>query len=117
MKEVRNDTKALTGLQTKLRMMPCLLAGEVSISSTTEAISGLESEVEKLKSSLQTAQSNIEEKTSALAALEEAKAKAEEELAALRATLETLQSSSSDDSSKLAAVLLEVRINVFARNV
>ena len=52
MKEVRNDTKALTGLQTKLRMMPCLLAGELSISSTTEAISGLKSEVERLKSSL-----------------------------------------------------------------
>ena len=52
-----------------------------------------------------------------MAALEEAKAKAEEELAALRATLETLQSSSSEDSSKLATVLLEVRINVLARNV
>ena len=52
-----------------------------------------------------------------MAALEEAKMKAEEELAALRATLETLQSSSSDDSSKLAAVLLEVRMDVPARDV
>ena len=88
-----------------------------TISTKTEAVSGLESEVEKLKSSLQTAQSNIEEKASALAALEEAKAKAEEELAALRATLETLQSNSSDDSSKLAAVLLEVCLSVLACNV
>ena len=79
------------------------------INTKTEAISGLESEVETLKSSLQVAQTEVEEKTSALNALEQAKAQAEEQLAAVRETLEKLQADQSGDSSKLAAVHAEVR--------
>ena len=65
--------------------------------------------MDSLKTSLQSAQADLESKESVLKALEEAKAETEKELSAARESLATLQASSTGDVSTLEAVRAEVR--------
>ncbi|KZT05973.1 uncharacterized protein LAESUDRAFT_654834 [Laetiporus sulphureus 93-53] len=104
-KEVKNDSKTVEKLHNKASL---LKEATDSLISKADVVKELEAQVNELKSSLKSAQAEVETRRSAVEMLEESKAAAEQQLAILRNQVAELQSGGSEEGAALKSIRSEL---------